>query len=202
MKEKIIIIGSGGHAKSVIDVIESTNSWEIVGLIGLQSDLNKKVLGYEVVGTDDELKSFRKICKNCFIAIGQIKSSDKRFNIAEKLSKLDFQLPNIISSSAIISKHAKIQYGTFIGHGAIINANVIIGKNCIINSKTLLEHDTEIGDFCHISTGTLINGGVKIGNHSFIGSGTIIREGIKIPPKTILAAGKTILHFPPKENLK
>ena len=96
MKEKIIIVGSGGHAKSVIEVIESTNNWEIVGLIGLKSELNKKVLGYEVVGTDDELKNFREIYKNCFIAIGQIKSSEKRFSIAKKLKKLNFQLPRII----------------------------------------------------------------------------------------------------------
>ena len=202
MKEKIIIVGSGGHSKSVIEVIESTNNWEIVGLIGLKSELNKKVLGYEVVGTDDELKNFREICKNCFIAIGQIKSSEKRFSIAKKLKKLNFEFPRIIASSAIVSKHAKIQSGTFIGHGTIINANVLIGKNCIINTKTLLEHDTEIGDFCHISTGVLLNGGVKIGKHSFIGSGTIIREGIKIPQKTILGAGKTILFPPTKDNLK
>ena len=202
MKEKIIIIGSGGHAKSVIEVIESVDYWEIIGLIGLKSELNKEVLGYKVLGTDEDLKELRKICKNSFIAIGQIKSSKKRFNIANKLKKLNFELPNIIASSAIVSKHAKIESGTFVGHGPIINASVVVGENSIINSKALLEHDTEIGDFCHISTGALLNGGVKIGEHSFIGSGTIIREGIEIPPKTILRAGKTILHFSPKEDLR
>ena len=60
MNNKIIIIGTGGHAKSVIDVIESTNDWEIIGLIGLKNDLNKSLLGYKVLGTDHDLESIRK----------------------------------------------------------------------------------------------------------------------------------------------
>ena len=68
MNNKIIIIGTGGHAKSVIDVIESTNDWEIIGLIGLKNDLNKSLLGYKVLGTDHDLESIRKVCINSFIA--------------------------------------------------------------------------------------------------------------------------------------
>ena len=199
MKNKIIIIGSGGHAKSVIDVIENSNNWKIIGLIGLKNDLNKKILGYKVIGTDDDLEIIRKDCSNCCIGIGQIKSSEKRYNIACKLKKLGFKFPKIISPSARVSRHSEINSGTFIGHGVIINAASKIGKNCIINSNALLEHDTEIGDFTHISTGALINGGVYIGKKSFIGSGTIIREGIKIPEETIVGAGRTILSFPPKD---
>ena len=199
MNNKLIIIGSGGHAKSVIDVIESTNDWEIIGLIGLKNDLNKSLLGYKVLGTDDDLASIRKVCLNCVIGIGQIKNSEKRYSIARRLKSLDFYLPKIISPISRVSKHAEIKSGTFVGHGAVVNAGAIIGENCIINSNALLEHDTEIGDFTHISTGALINGGVCIGSHSFIGSGTIIREGIKIPKETIVGAGKTILHFPSKD---
>ena len=198
MREKLIIVGAGGHAKSVIDVIETSYKWEIIGLIGLKNDLNKNLLGYKILGTDDQLEVLKKDCINCFLGIGQIKSSETRFRIARKLKNIGFKMPNIVSSKAIVSKYAEIKSGTFIGHGAVINAGVKIGENCIINSNALVEHDTVIGDFSHISTGALINGGVNIGSHSFIGSGTIIREGIKIPKETILGAGKTILHFPPK----
>lgn len=196
MKKNIIIIGSGGHARSIIELIESTNKWHIIGLIGLKNELNKKVMGYEVIGIDEDLKELRKNYFNCFIAIGQIKNYQKRINIANKLKNLKFNIPSIYASSSVVSKHALIKSGVSVGHGAIINSNAVVGENCIINTNTVIEHDSEICDFCHISTGVLINGGVKIGKQSFIGSGAIIRENIEIPSNTIISAGRIVLHWP------
>ncbi len=196
MKKNIIIIGCGGHAKSVIEIIESTNKWNIIGLIGLENELNKKVLDYKVIGTDKDLKEIRESYSNCINAIGQIKDSQKRLLVSEKLKHLKFETPTISASSSIVSKSALIKSGVTIGHGAVINANAIIGENCIVNTNAVIEHDAKIGDFCHISTGVLINGGASIGAHSFIGSGAIIRENIEIPSNTILGAGKIILHWP------
>ena len=199
MKKDIIIIGCGGHARSVIEVIESTKIWNIIGLIGLENELNQKILGYEVIGTDKDLKKIRKTCSNSIIAIGQIKDSRKRFEVSENLKNQGFEVPIICASSSIVSNSASIKSGTLIGHGVIVNANVKIGENCIINTNSVVEHDADIGDFCHISTGALINGGVRIGGHSFIGSGAIIRENIELPTKTILGAGKTVLYWPLKK---
>ena len=196
MNKRIIVIGSGGHAKSVIEVIESMRKFEIMGLIGLKEEVNQKILGYKVIGSDDDLVRLREICSNSFIGIGQIKSSQKRLIISNKLKELDFVLKTIVASTAMVSNYSDIKSGTFIGHGAIVNAGAKIGENCIINSKALIEHDSQIGDFCHISTGALINGGVEVGDHSFIGSGTIIKEGIRLPEGTIISAGKTILRWP------
>lgn len=195
MKEKIILIGCGGHARSVIEIIESTDYWAIEGLVGKQEELNKKILGYEIIATDDDLQLLREKITYSFISIGQIKNSQRRVEILEKLKKLNFKLPNLISSSAIVSRHAKLKYGISVGHGAIINAGAKIEENCIINSNALIEHDVEVCKNSHISTGALINGNVKIGKNCFIGSGSIIREGIKIPNNTIIGAGKTILNW-------
>lgn len=197
MKKNIIIFGCGGHAKSIIDLIVSDKGWNICGLVGFKNEKNKKILGYEVIGCDEDIISLREKYEYCFNAIGQIKSSDKRLLLTSKLMDFDFKLPTIISPSAVISSFSRIGYGTSVGHGAVINAATQIGNNCIINSKVLIEHDSKIGDFCHISTGALINGGVTIGEHSFIGSGAIIRENIELPRGTIIGAGKTILHWPP-----
>ena len=195
MKEKIILIGCGGHARSVIEIIESTNYWAIEGLVGKKEELNKKILGYEIIATDDDLEIIREKIQYSFISIGQIKNSQTRVKILEKLNKLNFKLPNLISSSAIVSRHSKLKYGISVGHGAIINAGAKIEENCIINSNALIEHDVEVSKNSHISTGALINGNVKIGKNCFIGSGSIIREGIKIPNNTIIGAGKTILNW-------
>ena len=174
----LIVIGAGGHAKSVIDIVESTNDWKIYGLIGKNDEIGKKILGYKVLGNDTKLNSLKENCKHAIIAIGQIKSCELRKKLALNLKLLGFKLPVIASKFSVVSKHAIIGEGTTIGHGAVVNANVNIGNNCIINSLSLIEHDSIIEDFCHISTGAIINGGVSLGKESFIGSNSMIRENI------------------------
>ncbi len=192
----LILIGAGGHTRSVIDVIEKSGIWNVIGLIGLKEEIGREILGYPIIGTDNDLMVIRKKCDNAHLAIGQLPSADKRIQLAHYLKKLTFSLPTIISPHAIISRYAQLGEGSFIGHGAIINSNAIVGKNCIINSMALLEHDAKIEDFCHISTGALVNGGVRIGANSFIGSGAMIREGLELPNDTVITAQKRVMGWP------
>ena len=194
--KKLILVGAGGHSKSVIDVVENENKWEICGIIGKECEVGKKVMGYPVLANDQFLEELRKKYLYAFIAIGQIKSSNLRKLIAKKLELFCYKSPNIISSFAFRSKRCFMGDGNFIGHGAVLNSAVTIKDYCIVNSKALLEHDVIVNSFCHISTGVLLNGGVEIGEGSFIGSGTIIREGIKIPPYSIISAGSKIMRSP------
>lgn len=196
MTSKILLIGCGGHAKSVIDIVENTLEWSIFGLIGLPEQVGHSVQGYSVVGSDKDLSDIRAHCHHAFLALGQIGISEKRQHIAASLNALGFSFPTLISSKAFVSNNAIIDVGSFVGHGAVINASASVGKHCILNSLCLVEHDSSIGDFCHISTGVLLNGGVSVGSGSFIGSGCIIREGICIPQNTSLSAGQRVMGWP------
>jgi sugar O-acyltransferase (sialic acid O-acetyltransferase NeuD family) len=180
MKEKIILIGAGGHCHSVIDVIEQTNKYEIIGIIDTKENIGKKVFNYEVIACDDDLGTIFETCKNAIITIGQIESNKTRVKIYNKLKEIGFNLPVIISPIAYVSKHSFIDEGTVIMHHALINANVKIGKNCIINTKALIEHDCIVEDNCHISTASVINGGVIVKENSFFGSNATSKQGIEI----------------------
>ena len=198
--KSIIIIGCGGHALSIIDLITQNKNYEIIGLVGKNHDLGKNVLSYPVIGTDADLSSLRSKVDNAVIGIGQIKNFELRYKAYKLLKLNDFTIPNIISKTAYVSSSALVNEGSCIGNHAVINAGTSIGKGCILNSKSLIEHGCSIGDFCHISTGALINGDVKIGNNCFIGSGTIIREGLSIPSNSLISAGKCIMGWPIKQN--
>jgi len=195
---ELIIIGCGGHTKSIIDIVESTKKWKIKGLISKKQNKRESIKGYEIIGSDEELELISKKYKHLLIGIGQIGLDDRRSKILEKINKLNFNFPIIKSKYSIISKKATFEEGTTVGHGAIVNTGAKIGRHCIINSGSIIEHDSEIGDLCHVSTGVIINGGVKIGAGSFIGSGSIIREGLTLPPKTIISAGKRLMGWPNK----
>jgi len=180
MKEKIVLIGGGGHCRSVIDVIELTDKYEIIGIIDTKENIGKKVLDYTNIGCDDDLETIFETCQNAIITVGHIKSNDLRLKLFKKVKQIGFNLPVIISPIAYVSKHSFIDKGTIIMHHALINANVKIGKNCIINSKALVEHDVIIEDNCHISTASVLNGGVVVKENSFFGSNSVSKEYIEI----------------------
>jgi len=180
MKEKIVLIGGGGHCHSVIDVIEQENKYEIIGIVDIKENIGKKVLNYEVVACDDDLETIFLSCKNALITVGHIESNKIRIDIYNKLKQIGFNLPVIVSPLAYVSKYADADEGTIIMHHVLVNANVKIGKNCIINTKALIEHDCIIEDNCHISTASVINGGVTVKENSFFGSNATSKQAIEI----------------------
>lgn len=179
-KEKILLIGGGGHCHSVIDVIEQENKYEIYGIVDIKENIGKKVLNYEVISCDDDLEKLFKTCQNAVITIGHIRSNDLRVKLFQKLKNLGFNLPIIISPLAYVSKYASLDEGTVVMHHVLINANVKIGKNCIINTKALIEHDVIVEDNCHISTASVLNGATLVKENTFFGSNSTSKQEAKI----------------------
>lgn len=192
MQEPIILIGAGGHAKACIDVIEQEGRFSIIGLVGQEHEVDSKILGYSVIGTDSDLPALFSKSKNAIVTIGQIKDPQPRMRLFESLNQNGFTLPNIISPIAYVSSHATIGVGTIVMHGAIVNAGANVERNCIINSKALIEHDVVINDHCHISTGVILNGAVHIGARTFIGSGSEIHQCVNIGEQCIIGMGQQV----------
>ncbi len=193
-EKKIILIGGGGHCRSCIDVIESSNIFKIAGIVEQPGkDKSKSILGYPVIGYDSKLASLKKQYDYALITIGQIGSSSLRQKIFSHLKKLGFVLPVIISRLAHVSKHAAIDEGTIIMHQVVVNAGAIVGKNCILNTGCLIEHDTQIDDHTHISTAAVLNGEAVVGSGSFVGSNAIIVQGVKLPEQYFFKAGSLIV---------
>ncbi|RBQ26049.1 NeuD/PglB/VioB family sugar acetyltransferase [Arcobacter sp. CECT 9188] len=179
-KEKILLIGGGGHCHSIIDVIEQENKYKIIGIVDTKENIGKKVLDYEIIACDDDLEELFKTCQNVVITIGHIKSNSLRVKLFEKAKNIGFNLPTIISPLAYVSKHSIVDEGTVIMHHALVNANAKIGKNCIINTKALVEHDVIVEDNCHISTASVINGGVIVRENTFLGSNATSKQEVTI----------------------
>ncbi len=196
-KPGLILLGAGGHAHACIDVIEQHGGYQIAGLIGLPDEMHAKHMGYEVIGTDNDLPQLVKTCPYALITLGQIQTPDHRIRLFQTVLTIGFQLPVFVAPSAHVSHHATIGPGTVVMHGAIVNAGSRIGKNCIINSQALIEHDVTVADNCHISTGAIINGGVTIQMGCFVGSGTILKEGITIGKCCVLGMGLAVRQSQP-----
>ena len=192
----LLLLGCGGHARSLIDLIETEGQWRIHGLVGLPEQVGANVLDYPVIGTDADLPSLRAACPAAVLAIGQLPDPAPRQRLAALLEQLGFHCPVLISPHAVVSRHARLGAGTVVAHGAIVNAGAVVGAHCILNSRALIEHDVQLGDHCHVSTGALVNGGVQLGPGSFVGSGAMLREGLQLPAGTVISASKRVMGWP------
>ncbi len=194
MKTPILLIGGGGHALSLISVIEATSEFVVAGIVESTKESNHKLLDYPILGTDQQLAELLKQIPTCVIAIGQVKTADTRKKLFAQATLLAAKLPIIIAPNAQVASSAKIGKGTCIMHNCIVSHLSTIGDNTIINNKALIEHQATIGNHCHISTGVLINGGSSIGDECFIGSGTVVLQGISICKNTIVGAGSVVIN--------
>ena len=191
MKRPLILIGGGGHCKSVIEVAESTG-YEIKGILDMPDEVGKEVLpGHKVIGTDNEIPQYVEEC-DFVITVGFIKNPALRIKLYNKVKAAGGRLATIIASTAHVSKYAELGEGTVIMHHAFVNAGAKIGDNCIINTFVNIEHDAEVGNQCHISTGTMVNGECKIGENCFIGSQSVCANCIEIASDIIVGAGSVV----------
>lgn len=191
MKRPLILIGGGGHCKSVIEVAESAG-YEIKGILDMPDEVGKEVLsGHKVIGTDDEIPRYVEEC-DFVVTVGFIKNPTLRIKLYNKVKTAGGRLATIIASTAYVSKYAELGEGTVIMHHAFVNAGAKIGDNCIINTFVNIEHDAEVGNQCHISTGTMVNGECKIGENCFIGSQSVCANCIEIASDIIVGAGSVV----------
>lgn len=189
--KSLILIGGGGHCKSVIEVAESAG-YEIKGILDMPDEVGKEVLpGHKVIGTDDEIPQYVEEC-DFVITVGFIKNPAIRIKLYNKVKAAGGRLATIIASTAHVSKYAELGEGTVIMHHAFVNAGAKIGDNCIINTFVNIEHDAEVGNQCHISTGTMVNGECKIGENCFIGSQSVCANCIEIASDIIVGAGSVV----------
>ena len=192
MKERIVLIGGGGHCRACVDVIESEDRFVIAGVLDIKEKVGQTVLGYEIIGTDADIEDLHKSGHYFLITLGQIRSADKRIDLFSRLEALGAKLPVIVSPRAYLSKSAVVGRGTIVLHDALVNAAACVGRNCIINSKALVEHDAEIGDHCHVSTGAIVNGGAIIGSASFVGSNAVTQEYAVVEDKNFVPAATLV----------
>lgn len=186
----LILLGGGGHCKSVIEVAESAG-YKILGVLDKPEEVGKHVLDYKVIGTDDDIPQY--VDKAEFvITVGFIKNPAIRIKLYNKVKEAGGKLATVIASTAHLSKYATLGEGTVIMHKAVVNAGANVGVNSIINTFANIEHDAKIGVQCHISTGTMVNGDCKVGDRCFIGSQSVLANGITVGDDIIVGAGSFV----------
>ncbi|HCY74473.1 MAG TPA: hypothetical protein DHV28_01000 [Ignavibacteriales bacterium] len=194
MKDKIVIIGGGGHAKLIINTIKKLDKYEIIGYTDI---INKgSLLGINYLGDDTVLSGIFTKDNNCKAVIGIVpyEVSNKRQDIYNMLKKIGFELPVIISKSAIINEEVNIGEGTVVLEKAMINVCSNVGKCVMIDSCAIIEHDCNVGNFVHMAVGSIIGGEVEIADGTIIGVGAKVIQGKKIGHNCLIGEGSIVVN--------
>lgn len=192
MNKNIVIIGAGGHAKVIADIIDKSKDI-VVGFLDdnkTKGDIIVKEKQYRVIGRIDECKKIQLENPEMefVIAIGNNKV---RKQIAERYKNLKFY--TAIHPSSQIALDVEIGKDTVIMANTIINTSAKIGKHCIINTGAIIEHDNIIGDYVHISPNATLCGTVEIGGLTHVGAGATVRNNVSICNSCIVGAGSVVV---------
>lgn len=199
---KLIVIGAGGHARSVIDIVLDNNEYELVGCVDSAYPARTTVENMgdiSIIGNDDSLSSLREQGVECFfVAIGDGRLRRKLYNKALEAGLLPI---NVISKHSRISSRAKLGKGICVMAGAVINVNCIVSDGVIVNTNCSIDHDCSIGEFSHIAPGTAISGTTRIGQCTHIGTNCAVIDGIKIGDNSYIGAGASVVSDIPDNVL-
>lgn len=194
MSNKLLLVGGGGHCKSVLDSLLELNSFSDIGIIEKDNSDGHTVFNVPVIGCDDDLPElYQNGYHYAFVTVGSIGDAKLRIKIFNNLKKVGFEIPNIIDRTAVVSRFSCLGKGIYVGKKAVINAGSVIGNGSIINTGAIIEHDCNIGEFAHIASGTVLCGNVHIGANTHIGANSSIKQQLKIGSDSIIGMGSVVV---------
>ncbi|MGE6630121.1 acetyltransferase [Bacillus sp. NPDC077027] len=190
-KQKIALIGAGGHSKVVQEIITEHPEYELSAILDdrfTQVEERHGVM-FAPISLCHELISMNAEIK-WFIAIGRNESRQK---LIERLSfRLD-QYATLIHPSAIVSQSAQIGVGTVIMAQAVVNASAKVGDHVIINTGAVVEHDCAIESYVHVSPKAVLTGNVSTLEGAHVGAGAVVIPGKTIGRWSTIGAGATVI---------
>ena len=184
MSDKVILIGAGGHAKVVADIVLKSGDQ----LLGFLDDDPEKtcVMGYPVLGHVSEWERFAGEAR-FMLAIGNN-------HLRESLgARLQVDWYTAIHPSAQIGMDVVIGEGSAVMANAVINSGARVGRHCIINTSSTVEHDNVIGNYAHVSVGAKLGGSVNVGDGVWIGIGATVKNNVSICEKCVIGAGCVVV---------
>jgi sugar O-acyltransferase (sialic acid O-acetyltransferase NeuD family) len=196
MRTQVVGLGGGGHAKVVIEILQSNNDMELCGLLDSNPELRGgSILGFPILGDDQLLPELAgRGVKHFFVGVGTTGDTGPRRRIYDKGIEHGMTPINAIHRSSIISESCQLGAGVTIMAGAVINACARLGANVIVNTGAIVEHDCVLQDHVHVATGAQLAGNVQVGAMSHIGAGATVRQGIRIGEGAIVAAGAVVIN--------
>ncbi len=188
----IVIVGAGGHAKVVADIVERQGRFGIAGWIDSGREPGSTHFGPPVLGPVQDLPALaaRLNLAGAIIALGD---NGARRAMAERIASLTPELPFVtaIHPTAAVARGASLGPGTVVMAQVAVNSDAVVGAHCILNTGASLDHDCRMDDFSSLAPGTAVGGNSHVGTCSAVSIGAAVSHGVTIGAHT--GAGAVVL---------
>ena len=195
--DPLAIVGAGGHAKVVIDILECAGRHRILALF--DDDTRKwgrTLSGYRVVGGIEEfLADWRQRCA-VVVAIGD---NSARYKLSRRLTEQGVRLASAIHPTAVVARDVSLGAGTVVVALGVVNPGSLTGGGAIVNTSASVGHDCVLGECVFIAPGARLTGDVHVGDFSFVGAGASVVPGRTIGRNVRVGAGAVVIDDVPDD---
>ena len=197
---RLILIGTGGSAYDVLDIVNAINSqsalWEIAGFLDDSRPVGSKHLGFPVLGV---LRDAQRFSGCSFInVIGSDASYRRRLEIVQSTTLESHRFTSLVHPQASVSHWARLGQGVYVAFGASIGGGVVVGNHVSFSPASVIGHDAVVADGALVAPGAVISGFVKVGRCSYIGAGATIRQRLAIGAEALVGMGAVVTKDVPQ----
>ena len=193
-RARILVVGSAGHAKVVIDAVERAGRFEIAGLIDRWRRVGETTLGHAVLGSETDIPALAVAygIRGAVIAIGD---NFARLQVAAAIATLHptIAFVSVVHPAAVIGRNVSIGDGAVVLAGAVVNPGASIGRHGLVNTRASLDHDSVMEDFASLGPGAVTGGHCRLGACTAVGIGACLAHRVEIGEHTVIGAGATVL---------
>lgn len=192
---RAVLIGGGGHARSVAEAIRAAGELELVGATDPSGDTGD----LPHLGGDEALPGILAGgVRAAVLGVGGIGDNGPRARLYEQVRSLGFELPPVIHPAASVASDASVGQATVVLARAVIGAGAQVGHDVIVNTAAVVEHDCVVGDHAHLATGALLGGAARIGAGAHVGLGAVVLQGIAVGQWAVVGAGAVVVRDVPE----
>lgn len=183
---RLLIVGAGGHGRSVAEAVLAGQSHELAGFVDDAAPGLTDVWGIPVVGTTADLAAYRVHADVAFVAMG---NNALREAMCSRLRAAGFELATVIHPRAIVSPRAEVGAGSAVMAGAIVGTEARLGRGAIVNSGAVVDHHAQVHDYGHLGVNASMAGGSVLGRGAWMQAGSALGYGGKVPDGAVLPPG-------------
>lgn len=188
-KRRLLIVGAGGHGRSVAEAAMTTGIYEVAGFVDDAADGVAPILTFPLLGTTADLSAYRMHGDFAIVAIG---NNLLREALCNQLLAAGFELVTVVHPRAIVSPSAVIGHGSAIMAGAIVGTEAWLGCGVIINCGAVVDHHAQVQDFGHLGVNACMSGGSVLGRHAWMQAGSALGYGVRVADNAVLAPGTAL----------
>lgn len=186
-KIRLLVVGAGGHGRSVVEAAELSGQFEVVGLLDDSLPAGESVLGVPVLGPVVSMAHHQAGADQAIVAIGNNTVREKL--LQQLAAAAGFKLATVVHPRAIVSPSAVLGAGSAVMAGAIVGTEARLGVGSIVNCGAVVDHHATVKDFGHLGVNASMAGGTVLGRGAWMQAGAALGYGVRVAAGEVLLPG-------------